>query len=193
MLMLRPLFCGLLALFCWTLQAASGQTAEIVVGRPVHITIQGVPTEEAQRVTASYVVASDGTINMPYIGPVRASGLSTSSLASAIEAAYRNKGIFTTPTIQVVSGELGKNLAESVVTVGGSVRQPGAVKFVPGLTLYQAIANRGGANEFGAMRRVKVHRAGTLRVYDCTKPAGQNFPLNPDDTIEVPEKTPFGT
>jgi polysaccharide export outer membrane protein len=187
--MLNSLFSTLLVLFCLALQPAS---AQISIGRPLQITIQGVPTEEAQRVTGSYVVASDGTINMPYIGQVRASGMTNSGLATTIEAAYRNGGIYTTPTIQVVSDELGDGLKENVVTVGGSVRQPGAVKFVPGMTLYQAITNRGGASEFGAMNRVLVHSGGKVRVVNCRKPEGQSLQLKADDTIEVPEKNALG-
>lgn len=189
----RPLTALLTTLVATLIMAASLPAgAQIAIGRPLHITIQGVPTEEAQRVTGSYQVSSDGTINMPYIGQVRAAGLSTAALASAIETAYRKAGIYTTPTIQVVSEDLGATLRENVVTVGGQVRQPGPVKFVPGLTLFQAITNRGGATEFGAMNRVLVHRAGKVRVYDCTKPEFQATELSADDTIEVPQKNALG-
>jgi protein involved in polysaccharide export with SLBB domain len=186
--MLRFLIPALLAI----LSLAPLANAQIAIGRPLQITIQGVPTEEAQRVTGSYQVASDGTINMPYIGAVQASGMSTNALAARIEAAYRNAGIYTTPTIQVVSEDLGAELLKNVVTVGGFVRQPGTVQFVPGLTLYQAISNRGGANEFGAMNRVLVHRDGKVRVYDCRKPEFQALQLNANDTVEVPQKNALG-
>lgn len=167
---------------------APAAIAQISAGRPVQISILGVPPQEAQRVNGTYPVSASGTINMPYIGQIRAGGMTTSALASTIENAYKSAGIFTTPTIQVVSEVLGEKLFEREVTVGGFVRTPGAVKFVPGMTLYQAISNRGGASEFGAMNRVLVHSGGKVRVYDCTKAQFQAIQLQADDTIEVPQK-----
>jgi protein involved in polysaccharide export with SLBB domain len=162
--------------------------AQITAGRPVQISILGVPPEEAQRVNGTYPVSASGTINMPYIGEIRAAGMSTAGLASTIQNAYKAAGIYTTPTIQVISEDLGAALRENVITVGGFVRTPGAVKFVPGMTLYQAISNRGGASEFGAMNRVLVHSGGKVREYDCTKAQFQNIELKANDTVEVPQK-----
>jgi len=178
--------CALVLLLAATLAPAG--LAQIAAGRPVQISILGVPPEEAQRVNGSYPVSASGTINMPYIGAVRAAGMSPAGLANSIQNAYKSAGIFTTPTVQVVSEDLGAALVENVITVGGSVRTPGAVKFVPGMTLYQAISNRGGATEFGAMNRVLVHSGGRVREYDCTKPQFQNIELRANDTIEVPQK-----
>jgi protein involved in polysaccharide export with SLBB domain len=59
------------------------------------------------------------------------------------------------------------------------------------LTLYQAIANAGGATEFGSMKRVKLIRAGKQRLYDLTQLQNMQIPLEPDDTIEIPQKTVF--
>lgn len=185
----RTMIRRLLTLFLLVLAVAGPHAAaQITPGRPIQVTILGVPPEEAQRVNGVYPVSASGTVNMPYIGEVRAAGLSTAALAASIETAYRKAGIYTTPTIQVISEDLGAELRENIVTVGGQVRQPGPVKFVPGLTIFQAISNRGGATEFGAMNRVLVHSNGKVREYDCTKPEFQNIRLAANDTIEVPQK-----
>jgi protein involved in polysaccharide export with SLBB domain len=75
-----------------------------------------------------------------------------------------------------------------MVHVGGFVRGPGPKPYNRNLTLWQAIQASGGANEFGAMGRVKLTRRGVMKQYDCTKPQFQQIPLEPDDTIEVPQK-----
>ena len=58
------------------------------------------------------------------------------------------------------------------------------------LTLYQAIQAAGGATEFGSMKRVKLFRGGKQKQYDLTQAQFMQIPLEPNDTIEVPQKTP---
>lgn len=60
------------------------------------------------------------------------------------------------------------------------------------LTLYQAIQAAGGATEFGSMKRVKLFRKGQQKQYNLTKAQFMHIPLQPEDTIEVPQKTPWG-
>jgi capsular exopolysaccharide synthesis family protein len=49
----------------------------------------------------------------------------------------------------------------------------------------------GGATPFGTMKRVKLLRAGKQRQYDLTQLQNMQHPLDPGDTIEVPQKRPF--
>jgi protein involved in polysaccharide export with SLBB domain len=62
------------------------------------------------------------------------------------------------------------------------------VKFNRGLTLWQAIQAAGGPTEFGTMRRVSILRAGKLRSYDVTQVQFMQIPLEPHDSITVPQK-----
>jgi hypothetical protein len=78
------------------------------------------------------------------------------------------------------------------VTVGGFVRTPGPMEFEQGLTLRGAIAQAGGANVFGSMRRVKLIRGGKLRQFDLTDEKAKPFRLEPRDTVEVPQKMLIG-
>ncbi|MEP4077475.1 polysaccharide biosynthesis/export family protein [Haloferula sp.] len=163
----------------------------ISAGRAIEIRIQGVPTEEMSRVNNTYPVSEAGYIRMPFIGNVRAAGKSPNSLAQSIEGAYKSAQIYTNPTVQVLASS-DETLAEHIVTVGGYVQRPGPVKFVRGLTLYNAVQAGGGATPFGSMHRVRLIRNGKLREYDLFKTEAKGVLVQPSDTIEVPQKNIFG-
>lgn len=168
-------------------------SAQILAGKAINITISNVPPEDKATVNGLYPVSDSGMINMPLIGQVHAAGMSNAELANVLQARYKNSGIYTNPTIQViVSGETA-NVVQETVTIGGQVRKTGPVPFVKELTLWQAIQAAGGATEFGSMRRVKLYRDGNQKTYDVTKPQFMAIPLQRNDTIEIPQKTPWGT
>lgn len=175
----------------FSLVATSSAQSAISAGRAIEIRIQGVPTEEMSRVNNTYPVSESGYIRMPFIGNVKAAGKSPNSLAQSIEAAYRSAQIYTNPTVQVLASS-DETLTEHTVTVGGYVRRPGPVKFARGLTLFNAVQAGGGATEFGSMHRVKLIRNGKLREYDLFKTAAKGVLVQPNDTIEVPQKNIWG-
>ena len=164
---------------------------EIKAGRAVQVTIKGVPPEEQQKIDGNYSVTDGGLINLPYIGAVRAAGLRPGDLAASIQASYKSQGIYRTPTIQVFASSTDA-LDKPIVTVGGQVRRTGPVEFTQGLTLYQAIQAAGGANEFGSVKRVILYRGGQRKQYDVTQSQFMRIPLEPSDTIEVPQKNIIG-
>jgi protein involved in polysaccharide export with SLBB domain len=167
--------------------------AQIQAGKAINITISNVPAEDKATVNGTYPVSDAGMINMPMIGQVHAAGLSNAALQSSLESLYRSKGIYTNPTIQVLLTIQNSSVAAETVTLGGEVRKPGPVPYAKELTLWQAIQAAGGPTEFGSMRRVKVFRDGNQKTYDVTKAQFMTIPLQRNDTIEVPQKTPWGT
>lgn len=167
--------------------------AQIQPGKAINITISNVPAEDKATVNGTYPVSDSGMVNMPMIGQVHAAGLSNAALQSSLESLYRSRGIYTNPTIQVLISSQNSSVAAETVTLGGFVRNPGPVPFAKELTLWQAIQAAGGPNEFGSMRRVKVFRDGNQKTYDVTKAQFMAIPLQRNDTIEVPQKTPWGT
>jgi protein involved in polysaccharide export with SLBB domain len=185
---LKNLFLTLLALVFVTTHAP----AQIQPGKAINITISNVPPEDKQTINGVYPVSDGGTINMPFIGPVQAAGMSSAALQSSLQARYKSAGIYTNPTIQVIVDANNAQVAQESVTVGGFVRRPGQVPFTRELTLWQAIQAGGGATEFGSMKRVRVLRDGKQREYDVTKPQFMNIPLQRNDTIQVPQKTILG-
>lgn len=166
--------------------------AQIEAGTSVQITIMGVPAEEKGKIDALYPVSESGTVNLPFVGVVRAAGKRPETLAAAIQSAYRSAQIYTSPTIQVVSTAEGSSVREQMVHIGGQVRSPGPVNFQKNLTLYQAIQAAGGATEFGSLKRVKLYRNGKTYKYDSTNPQFMRVPLKPNDTLEIPQKNWLG-
>jgi protein involved in polysaccharide export with SLBB domain len=83
-------------------------------------------------------------------------------------------------------------LAELIVTVGGQAKRPGPVKYTRGLTLYNAVQAAGGATEFGSMFRVRLLRGNQLKEYDLHQTKFMNLLVEPNDTIEIPQKNIIG-
>lgn len=181
----------LLACFLATAHGLMAQST-ISPGRAIEIQIKGVPSEEMARINGTYTVSDGGTIRMPLLeGSIRAAGLSPTALAQNIEASYRAAKIYTTPAINVIATS-NEALEELVVTVGGYVRSPGPVRYTRGLTLYDAIQAAKGATEFGSMERVRVIRGKQSKQYNLKDPKHMNTPLQPRDTIQVPQKNIWG-
>lgn len=172
----------------FSLCVASGQ---IQAGKGIKISISGVPDKEKAQVTGNYPVSEGGTINMPYIGIVRAAGLRSQQLAIILQQQYKNAEIYTNPTIQVLTDAENIDVNQETVTLGGQVRKSGPVPFNNELTLWQAIQNAGGPTEFGTMRRVRLTRAGKSKEYNLNNPQFKDIRLQRNDAIEVPQKRPF--
>lgn len=185
---IKTLLYSLIALFVTT----GPMMSQIQAGTSVQITIMGVPAEEKGKIDALYPVSDGGTVNLPFIGRINAAGLRPETLASSIQNAYRAAEIYTNPTIQVISTTEGGGVKEQMVHIGGQVRRPGPAKFTKGLTIYQAVQAAGGATEFGSLKRVKLYRSGKTSTYDLSIAQFMRVPLQPDDTIEVPQKNWLG-
>jgi protein involved in polysaccharide export with SLBB domain len=78
------------------------------------------------------------------------------------------------------------------VTVGGQVNSPGPVPLGPSSTLQSVIEKAGGATPFGALRRVRLTRGIHVIEYDLTTADGSGIPVQPKDTVEVPQKMVVG-
>lgn len=161
--------------------------SEIKAGRAINLSINGVPSEDKARFDGTYPVSDSGMINLPYIGMIRAAGLKSDQLSQVIQGAYKSRQIYTNPTVQVLVNS-SDTLVEEVVHVGGQVTRTGPVKFMQGLTLYQAVQAAGGVTPFGQLKRVKLYRAGKMKTYDLTQGQFMAVPVEPGDTIEVPQK-----
>lgn len=83
--------------------------------------------------------------------------------------------------------------SSGTVTVGGQVWQPDPIPCASGLTIWRAIQGAGGPTEFGSMKRVNLFREGSRKVYDLTRPEMKDIILEANDTLEVPQKIPWGS
>lgn len=165
--------------------------AAIERNETIQISIQGVPQGEQFRLNSTYQVSAQGTITMWEIGKVRAAGRTPSELAAAIAAAYKAKGIYTSPTFQVLQPKT-QNKVQEQVTVGGFVKSPGPKPYRDKMTLFEAVTAAGGENAFGAANRVKLYRNAKVYTYDMRKADHKRVVLYPGDAIEVPEKNWIG-
>ncbi|MFN2099295.1 polysaccharide biosynthesis/export family protein [Altererythrobacter sp. MF3-039] len=98
-------------------------------------------------------IDASGRLSFPLIGEVEASGSTPSELANLIKE--RLSGRFVRdPQVTV-------NLTETVsqvITVDGSVDEPGLYPVVGKMTLMRAVATAGGLTEFAGMENVVVFR-----------------------------------
>jgi protein involved in polysaccharide export with SLBB domain len=171
-------------LLCLKVPAQTNSTLKAT--DPVKIELK-VPAEDAANVTATYTVSEKGLLKMPYLDrEIQASGLTASELSRKIEAAYKAEGIYTNPTI--IASLQGIEIANPhVVVVGGEVRKPGEVPMRENMRLFGAIAAAGGFTEFADVRRVRVIRGTSEKVYNMKKIEHDRNPLMKDgDQVIVP-------
>jgi len=146
-------------------------------------------------------VEARGTINLTLIGDVRVYGLTLSDAARAIEAAYRDGRILRNPEVTVTV----ETYSPRVITVLGKVKYPGRVDLPPEQqwTIKDVITKVGGFDDTARGTAVKLTRTlpdGSSKVYTldvqsallgkdrATTSTDASFPVEPDDTIYVPEK-----
>jgi len=149
----------------------------------MEIRLGGVPAEEINQVTGTYVVDTQGYVNMPHIGRVKAVGLTQEQLQTAIENTYRSKEIYTNPTITV-----SVPMQTRFVNVGGEVKLPQRVQYTGDLTVLSAISAAGGFTEYASQSRVRLLRGDKVINVDIRKVRKHpetDISLEPGDTIEV--------
>jgi protein involved in polysaccharide export with SLBB domain len=172
---------------CFTASAAAqNNESALRAGDSVVIKISGVPAEEIVVVNNSYDISDNGTINLPYIGQVKASGMRPSTLQQNIQSAYKSAEIYTNPTIQVAPN---RDANTQVVFVSGEVKTPGKIPMSPGMTVHGAIVAAGDMTEFAKAKTVRLLRNGKAVEIDLRRvdnPAAQT-PVQPGDTIHVPQ------
>ncbi|PTX94534.1 hypothetical protein DB354_12415 [Opitutus sp. ER46] len=146
-------------------------------------------------------VEGNGTINLTLVGYVRVYGLTLAEAADAIEAAYRDGRILRNPEVTVMVEEY----SPRVVTVSGKVKFPGRVDLPPEQqwTIKDVITKVGGFDDTArgtAVRLIRKQPDGSSKVYTldvqstllgkdrASTSTDASFPVEPDDTIYVPEK-----
>jgi polysaccharide export outer membrane protein len=186
---LHPLILLLLALgLAPASMRAQGVEQQLRPGDSIIVKLSGVPAEEVAVVSNTYDVSDKGTINLPYIGEVRASGLRPSTLQKNIEGAYKSADVYTHPTIQVALNTANGG-GTQVIYVSGEVKTPRAVPITPGMTVHDAITAAGGPTDFANMRKVKHTRSGATRLLDLKKADGPDaqIPAQPGDKVHLPQ------
>lgn len=179
------LLLALLALCAAQPLFAQGGDAALRVGDVLDLRISGVPSDDVAQVSGTYTVDNEGYLNLPYIGKVRAQGVSSGDLQTAIQNRYVSEQIFTNPTILITTAGGGR-----FVNVSGDVRAPQRVAYTPDLTLLKAITAAGDFTEYANDRKVRLLRSGEVMVVDVKKIRENptlDIPLKPGDDVYVPQ------
>jgi polysaccharide export outer membrane protein len=144
-------------------------------------------------------VDANGNVGLALVGEVKIAGLSVSQAQTAIENAYRDGRFLRNPQVTINIEEY----APRTVSVSGMVRQPGTINLPPEttMTIKELILKAGGFSETANGSKVRVTRVqpdGTTKLFilnvdavlkgkDTGKSADNNFVLEPDDIVYVPE------
>lgn len=179
-----------LAVFGLLLTAAHAQNGELALkaNDRVTLSIGGIPDSEVAQIKGIYTVSDGGTINLLYIGEVRAAGLKPSSLQRTIEETYKAREIYTRPTVTVsIDGDAAT--ARMIYVISGCAKN-GPVPYSPGMTILKAIGVAGGPTPFAKLSKTKLIRNGgttEINLKDISSDPRRDIPLQPEDQIIVPE------
>lgn len=138
-----------------------------------------------------YQVASDGTVDFPFIHTVQVGGLEPQAIARLVRERLIEKKILIDPSVIVQVKEYN---SRSVVLLG-QVMKPGTFPLTSGLTLIQAISLAGGLTAIANDDRVTLTRkvgnktkTVVLSVEAITSGNSEDIPLEAGDRIYVYER-----
>jgi polysaccharide export outer membrane protein len=133
-----------------------------------------------KELTNRFEIDDSGMIDMPLLGPVRASGRTIDGLARHVAALLQERGMLLHPS---VAAEIHRYRPFSIL---GEVNKPGQYRFQPGMTVLTAVSLAGGFTYRAVESRVAVIRLrhGQPREYR----AGADALVAPGDVIKVFER-----
>jgi polysaccharide export outer membrane protein len=138
-----------------------------------------------------YQVASDGTVDLPYIQTVTVAGLEPQEVSRLIREQLVKKKILMDPSV-VVSV---KEYSSKRITVLGQVQKPGSFPLSPGMTLIQAVSQAGGLTSIANKDRVNLTRRSktgsktvVISVDAITEGRSRDIPLQAGDQIYIHER-----
>lgn len=138
-----------------------------------------------------YTVASDGTVDLPFVQTIQVAGLEPQEIARLIRQRLIEKKILTDPSVIVQVKEYNSRR----VVLLGQVAKPGTFPLTSGLTLIQAISLAGGLTAIANDDRVTLTRkvgnktqTVTVSVEAITSGNSEDIPLQSGDRIYVYER-----
>jgi polysaccharide export outer membrane protein len=165
-----------MALFLLTpVWADQGGEYRLGSGDRVRITVFG-----EKDLSGDFAVSDKGTVSMPLIGDVRATGRSLREFEEAIERQLK-PDYLRNPKVSV------EVVNFRPFYIIGEVQKPGGYPYVTGMTVMQAVALAGGYTHRARESSVVIRRrlkGGGYREED----AGPTAPVFPGDTVRVRER-----
>jgi polysaccharide export outer membrane protein len=158
----RPWLAVLTILGVLTIGAAGPDLARAAGGRvltPQDVVSIKVVNQPDMDTTAR--IETDGTISFPYVGRIRAAGLSEDQVARAIERQLAARQIVTEPHVLVEISTFGTQ-----ASVQGQVGTPGVYTLDRPTNLTQLISRAGGLRDSAVGGTVTVRRGETVKRFD---------------------------
>lgn len=138
----------------------------------------------------AYSLDSGGQLEVRYIGSVLAAGKTAQAVQKEIQDRLAD-GYLNDPVVSLTVVEI-NSLKLAVL---GQVARSGSVKFTPGMTIVEAIAQSGGFTPLARKNLVRVTRLieGKKETYKIpvemiAEGKRPNFPMAPGDEVFVPER-----
>ncbi|MES1187860.1 MAG: polysaccharide biosynthesis/export family protein [Myxococcales bacterium] len=138
-----------------------------------------------------YQVASDGSVDLPYLHTVPVAGLEPQEVARLVRKLLMEKHVLTDPSVVVQVKEYNSRR----VTIMGQVAKPGTFPYTTGLTLIQALSQAGGLTGIANLDRVNLTRRVTggsrtvvISIGSIMEGRAADIPLQSGDRIFVHER-----
>jgi protein involved in polysaccharide export with SLBB domain len=138
-----------------------------------------------------YQVASDGSVELPYLHTLQVAGLEPQEIARLIRKQLIEQQVLSDPSVVLQVKEYNSRR----VTLMGQVSKPGTFPYTTGLTLIQAISQAGGLTGIANLDRVNLTRRtakGTRTVVislgTIMEGRSADIPLQSGDRIFVHER-----
>jgi protein involved in polysaccharide export with SLBB domain len=139
---------------------------------------------------ATYTLDGSGQMDVQHIGVVQAGGKVVGDVKAEIKERLKD-GYIKDPVVSLTVVEVNSHK----LSVFGQVARSGTIRFTPGMTIVEAIAQSGGFSPMARKNMVKVTRFldGHKETYKIpVEMIGEgkrpNFPVMPGDEVFVPER-----
>ena len=158
----------------YTAASAQAENYQLGTGDKVKITVFNEPT-----LSGEFTIGSDGSVSLPLIGSVGASGKTASQLALAAQTKLSD-GYLRNPQ---VGGEVTQYRPFFIL---GEVKSPGQFPYAIGLTVYNAVATAQGFSPRAERKVAYIRSAGSNeeQAYKLTP----DLKVLPGDTIRIGER-----
>jgi protein involved in polysaccharide export with SLBB domain len=138
-----------------------------------------------------YQVASDGSVDIPYLQTVQVAGLEPQEIARLIRKLLVEKQILSDPSVVVQVKEYNSRR----ITILGQVAKPGTFPYTTGLTLIQALSQAGGLTGIANLDKVNLtrrtvggSRTVVISIGTIMEGRSADIPLQSGDRIFVHER-----
>lgn len=135
---------------------------------------------------ATYTLDGAGQMEVQFIGTVAANGKTKKQVQQEIQSRLAD-GYLKDPVVALTVVEINSLKC----TVSGQVTRNGNIRFTPGMTIVEAIAQSGGFTPLARKNMVQVTRGKEtykIPVEMIAEGKRPNFPMMPGDEVFVPER-----